>query len=263
MFLKMSKTYWYHTKYNRTNRNAGIHLLYPLARFPDTNVLVSILLFGGYAESPPRIVKARRLRSSAPVGMPERMEEKEVVGMMNTCEIFFLTLLLRFRSYQRIQSLTVKNAQEFKRRSGRMLISDFPLLNGRKAGIENRRHHSLAKSITLPQGTNLFRRIRRNRFDTQNVIFTDRTFIYKPEFMQILSCFMNRFQNAAFMRFSLHVRPPPTNPPLWHLQFVPPLETAKMGTLDKLLQDAGFDQTQEILCVKKELVGFTPIEVVV
>ena len=29
-------------------------------------------------------------------------------------------------------------------------------------------------------------------------------------------------------------------------------ETTKMGTLDKLLQDAGFDQTQEILCVKKE-----------
>ena len=40
-------------------------------------------------------------------------------------------------------------------------------------------------------------------------------------------------------------------------------ETAKMGTLDKLLQDAGFDQAQEILSVKKELVGFTPIEVVV
>ena len=37
------------------------------------------------------------------------------------------------------------------------------------------------------------------------------------------------------------------------------METAKMGTLDKLLQDAGFDQAQEILCVKKELVGFTPI----
>jgi len=41
------------------------------------------------------------------------------------------------------------------------------------------------------------------------------------------------------------------------------METAKMGTLDKLLQDAGFDQAQEILSVKKELVGFTPIEVVV
>jgi predicted RNase H-like HicB family nuclease len=41
------------------------------------------------------------------------------------------------------------------------------------------------------------------------------------------------------------------------------METAKMGTLDKLLQDAGFDQMQETLCVKKELVGFTPIEVVV
>jgi len=31
------------------------------------------------------------------------------------------------------------------------------------------------------------------------------------------------------------------------------METAKMGTLDKLLQDAGFEQAQEILCVKKKL----------
>ncbi len=41
------------------------------------------------------------------------------------------------------------------------------------------------------------------------------------------------------------------------------METAKMGTLDKLLEDAGFDQTQDMLCLNKELVGFTPIEVVV
>lgn len=40
-------------------------------------------------------------------------------------------------------------------------------------------------------------------------------------------------------------------------------ETAQMGTLDKLLQDAGFCQVEETLCVKKELVGFTPIEVVI
>ncbi len=38
-------------------------------------------------------------------------------------------------------------------------------------------------------------------------------------------------------------------------------EAQKMGTLDKLLQDAGFDKTQSILALRKELVGFTPIEV--
>ena len=39
--------------------------------------------------------------------------------------------------YQSFQSLTVQNAQEFKGRPGRMLVSDLPLLNGGKAGIEN------------------------------------------------------------------------------------------------------------------------------
>ena len=40
------------------------------------------------------------------------------------------------------------------------------------------------------------------------------------------------------------------------------LEAAqKMGTLDKLLQEAGFDETQSVLALRKELVGFTPIEV--
>jgi predicted RNase H-like HicB family nuclease len=38
-------------------------------------------------------------------------------------------------------------------------------------------------------------------------------------------------------------------------------EAQKMGTLDKLLQEAGFDKTQSILALRKELVGFTPIEV--
>ena len=36
-------------------------------------------------------------------------------------------------------------------------------------------------------------------------------------------------------------------------------EAQKMGTLDKLLQDAGFDETQDVLALRKELVGFTPI----
>jgi hypothetical protein len=36
-----------------------------------------------------------------------------------------------------------------------------------------------------------------------------------------------------------------------------------MGTLDKLLQDAGFDETQDVLALRKELVGFTPIEVAI
>ncbi len=38
-------------------------------------------------------------------------------------------------------------------------------------------------------------------------------------------------------------------------------EAKKIGTLEKLLQEAGFDQTQSILALRKELVGFTPIEV--
>jgi predicted RNase H-like HicB family nuclease len=40
-------------------------------------------------------------------------------------------------------------------------------------------------------------------------------------------------------------------------------EAQKMGTLDKLLQDAGFDETQDVLALRKELVGFTPIEVAI
>jgi hypothetical protein len=38
-------------------------------------------------------------------------------------------------------------------------------------------------------------------------------------------------------------------------------EAQKIGTLDKLLEEAGFDKTQSILALRKELVGFTPIEV--
>ena len=38
-------------------------------------------------------------------------------------------------------------------------------------------------------------------------------------------------------------------------------EARKIGTLDKLLQEAGFDETQSVLALRKELVGFTPIEV--
>ena len=38
-------------------------------------------------------------------------------------------------------------------------------------------------------------------------------------------------------------------------------EAQKIGTLEKLLQEAGFDQTQSVLALRKELVGFTPIEV--
>jgi predicted RNase H-like HicB family nuclease len=41
-------------------------------------------------------------------------------------------------------------------------------------------------------------------------------------------------------------------------------ETKKMGTLDKFLEEAGFHQEQdEILSVRKELVGFRPIEIAV
>jgi predicted RNase H-like HicB family nuclease len=40
-------------------------------------------------------------------------------------------------------------------------------------------------------------------------------------------------------------------------------EAQKMGTLDKLLQDAGFDETQDVIALRKELVGFTPIEVAI
>ncbi|MBW2610408.1 MAG: hypothetical protein JRC68_08715 [Deltaproteobacteria bacterium] len=38
-------------------------------------------------------------------------------------------------------------------------------------------------------------------------------------------------------------------------------EAQKLGTLDDLLQEAGFDEVQGILASRKELVGFTPIEV--
>jgi len=38
-------------------------------------------------------------------------------------------------------------------------------------------------------------------------------------------------------------------------------EAQKLGTLDSLLDEAGFDESQGILTSRKELVGFTPIEV--
>jgi len=38
-------------------------------------------------------------------------------------------------------------------------------------------------------------------------------------------------------------------------------EAQKLGTLNDLLQEAGLDESQGILASRKELVGFTPIEV--
>jgi predicted RNase H-like HicB family nuclease len=38
-------------------------------------------------------------------------------------------------------------------------------------------------------------------------------------------------------------------------------EAQKLGTLNDLLQEAGLDEAQGILASRKELVGFTPIEV--
>ena len=38
-------------------------------------------------------------------------------------------------------------------------------------------------------------------------------------------------------------------------------EAHRIGSLEKLLQEAGFDENQGILSNRKELVGFTPIEV--
>jgi predicted RNase H-like HicB family nuclease len=40
-------------------------------------------------------------------------------------------------------------------------------------------------------------------------------------------------------------------------------ETQRMGTLDKFLREAGFDETQEVLALRRELVGFSPIEVAI
>jgi predicted RNase H-like HicB family nuclease len=40
-------------------------------------------------------------------------------------------------------------------------------------------------------------------------------------------------------------------------------EAKKLGTIDDLLQEAGFDEAQGILASRKELVGFTPIEVAI
>jgi predicted RNase H-like HicB family nuclease len=38
-------------------------------------------------------------------------------------------------------------------------------------------------------------------------------------------------------------------------------EAHRIGSLEKLLQEAGFDENQGVLSNKKELVGFTPIEI--
>ena len=38
-------------------------------------------------------------------------------------------------------------------------------------------------------------------------------------------------------------------------------EAQKLGTLGELLQEAGLDETHGVLASRKELVGFTPIEV--
>jgi len=38
-------------------------------------------------------------------------------------------------------------------------------------------------------------------------------------------------------------------------------EAQKLGSLDDLLQEAGFNEMQGVLTLRKELVGFTPIEV--
>jgi len=39
-------------------------------------------------------------------------------------------------------------------------------------------------------------------------------------------------------------------------------ETKKMGTFDQFLQESGFENIQkDVLSVRKELVGFTPIEI--
>ena len=40
-------------------------------------------------------------------------------------------------------------------------------------------------------------------------------------------------------------------------------EAQKIGTLENLLQEAGFDENQGIFSIRKELVGFTPIEVAI
>jgi predicted RNase H-like HicB family nuclease len=40
-------------------------------------------------------------------------------------------------------------------------------------------------------------------------------------------------------------------------------EAQKIGTLETLLQEAGFDENQGIFSLRKELVGFTPIEVAI
>jgi predicted RNase H-like HicB family nuclease len=40
-------------------------------------------------------------------------------------------------------------------------------------------------------------------------------------------------------------------------------EAQQIGTLEELLQEAGFDEAQGIFSIRKELVGFTPIEVAI
>jgi predicted RNase H-like HicB family nuclease len=38
-------------------------------------------------------------------------------------------------------------------------------------------------------------------------------------------------------------------------------ETRKMGTFEKLMEECGFEEQRETLTVRRELVGFSPIEV--
>ena len=40
-------------------------------------------------------------------------------------------------------------------------------------------------------------------------------------------------------------------------------EAQKIGTLEVLLQEAGFDENQGYFFIRKELVGFSPIEVAI
>jgi predicted RNase H-like HicB family nuclease len=41
------------------------------------------------------------------------------------------------------------------------------------------------------------------------------------------------------------------------------VEAQKMGTLDVLLQEAGFDENPGFFSLRKELVGFAPIEIAI
>jgi len=92
--------------------------------------------------------------------------------------------------HQGFQTFMVKKAQQLQGRSAGAPVSGFPLLNGRQADVEDRRHGRLAEVVPFPEAANLFGRIAWNRFNP--IGFTESAFVDEPWFTPVLSGIMNR-----------------------------------------------------------------------